>query len=110
MTKVLISLYTAEALATFVAANDGSLSTDALVELGAAVTRGRARLGKGYVITSAGPKKISVIKSVRQHTGMGLKDAKNFVESTRPVLKAGTPNLAELVRDLRAVGATVEKL
>src|SRR4051794_11730023 len=41
------------------------------------------------VLTSAGDRKISVIKVVRQHTGLGLKEAKDLVDEAPSVVKAG---------------------
>ncbi len=41
------------------------------------------------VLTSAGEKKINVIKVVRELTGLGLKEAKTAVEETPSVLKEG---------------------
>src|SRR4051794_12212805 len=62
------------------------------------------------VLVSAGDKKISVIKAVRQHTGLGLKEAKDLVEGAPQVIKAGLERgEAEALRkELEAQGAKVE--
>lgn len=63
-------------------------------------------------LTNLGPNKISVIKEVRTATGLGLKEAKDLVETKPPVLvKAGlTADAADaLVMTLKGVGATSEK-
>ena len=43
------------------------------------------------VLTSAGEKKIQVIKEVRAITGLGLKEAKELVESAPKAVKEGVP-------------------
>ena len=62
------------------------------------------------VLTGAGDKKINVIKVVRGLTGLGLKEAKEAVESTPAVLKEGiSKEDAEAAKaELEAAGATVE--
>jgi len=62
------------------------------------------------VLVSAGDKKINVIKAVRQHTGLGLKEAKDLVEGVPQVVKAGLERgEAEALRkELEAQGAKVE--
>lgn len=54
-------------------------------------------------------KKISVIKAVREVTGLGLKEAKDIVEGVPKELKAQAPKAeAEAIRDkLKAAGANV---
>jgi large subunit ribosomal protein L7/L12 len=41
------------------------------------------------VLTAAGDKKIQVIKAVREATGLGLKEAKELVDSTPKAIKEG---------------------
>ena len=41
------------------------------------------------ILTSAGDKKISVIKEVRAFTGLGLKEAKDLVEAAPKEIKSG---------------------
>lgn len=43
------------------------------------------------VLTSAGEKKIQVIKAVRELTGLGLKEAKDAVEGAPKAIKEGVP-------------------
>ena len=62
------------------------------------------------VITSAGDKKIQVIKEVRGLTSLGLKEAKELVESApAPVLEGVSKEDAEAAKEkLEAAGAGVE--
>ena len=62
------------------------------------------------VLTSAGEKKINVIKEVRAITGLGLKEAKELVEGAPKEVKADCTKeeAAELKAKLEAVGAGVE--
>jgi large subunit ribosomal protein L7/L12 len=62
------------------------------------------------VLTDAGAKKINVIKVVRALTGLGLKEAKDAVESTPSTLKEGVDKeTAEAAKkDLEEAGAAVE--
>ena len=62
------------------------------------------------VLTSAGDQKINVIKEVRAITGLGLKEAKEIVESAPKDLKEDVPTAEanELKEKLEAVGATIE--
>jgi large subunit ribosomal protein L7/L12 len=62
------------------------------------------------VLASFGEKKIQVIKEVRAITGLGLKEAKEKVESAPTVIKEGvSKDEAEQIKEkLEAVGATVE--
>ena len=43
------------------------------------------------VLTSSGSSKISVIKVIRTHTSLGIKEAKELVDSAPKVIKNGTP-------------------
>lgn len=62
------------------------------------------------VLESSGEKKINVIKEVRAITGLGLKDAKELVESAPKAVKEGVnkEEAAELKEKLEAAGASVE--
>jgi large subunit ribosomal protein L7/L12 len=62
------------------------------------------------ILTSAGDKKIQVIKEVRALTSLGLKEAKDLVEAApKPVLEKANKDDAEKARAaLEAAGATVE--
>ena len=43
------------------------------------------------MLTSVGEKKVNVIKAVRAITGLGLKEAKDLVDSAPSVIKEGAP-------------------
>ena len=60
-------------------------------------------------LTEVGPNKIKVIKVVREATGLGLKEAKDAVESAPKVLKEAAPKAEaeELKAKLEAEGAKV---
>ena len=62
------------------------------------------------VLTGAGDKKIQVIKEVRGLTSLGLKEAKDLVESApKAVLEGVAKEEAEKAKEvLEAAGATVE--
>ena len=62
------------------------------------------------VLTDIGAKKINVIKEVRAITGLGLKEAKELVESApKPVKEGiGKDEAEELKKKLEDVGAKVE--
>ena len=61
-------------------------------------------------LTSAGDKKIDVIKEVRAITELGLKEAKDLVEGAPKPLKEGVKKeeAEEIKKKLEAVGAKVE--
>ena len=60
-------------------------------------------------LTDVGPNKIKVIKVVREATGLGLKEAKDLVESAPKVLKEAAPKAEaeELKAKIEAEGAKV---
>ncbi len=62
------------------------------------------------ILTSFGEKKINVIKVVRAHTGLGLKEAKEVVDKApNPVKEAISKDEAEKIKkELEDAGATVE--
>ena len=62
------------------------------------------------ILVAAGEKKINVIKEVRAITGLGLKEAKDLVESApKPIKEAAKKEeVEELKKKLEEVGATVE--
>ncbi|MBS3995678.1 MAG: 50S ribosomal protein L7/L12 [Alkaliphilus sp.] len=62
------------------------------------------------VLASIGAEKIKVIKVVRELTGLGLKEAKDLVDSAPKTLKEGIskPEAEEIKTKLTEVGATVE--
>ena len=62
------------------------------------------------VLTSAGQQKINVIKAVRSITDLGLKEAKELVDSAPKPIKEGVPEAEanEIKGKLEAAGASVE--
>src|SRR6202050_3708656 len=62
------------------------------------------------MLTSAGEKKIEVIKEVRAITGLGLKEAKDLVEGAPKPVKEGVnkDDAAKIKAQLEKVGAKVE--
>jgi len=62
------------------------------------------------VLTSFGANKVSVIKAVREVTGLGLKEAKDLVEGAPQVVKEAIskPDAEALKKKLEEAGATVE--
>ncbi|MEH6633739.1 MAG: 50S ribosomal protein L7/L12 [Halopseudomonas aestusnigri] len=62
------------------------------------------------ILSAIGEKKINVIKEVRAITGLGLKEAKDLVESAPKAVKEGvTKDEADEIKGkLEAAGATVE--
>ena len=62
------------------------------------------------ILNAAGDKKIQVIKVVRALTPLGLKEAKDLVDSApKPVLEKVTKDVADSAKEqLEAEGATVE--
>ena len=62
------------------------------------------------VLTGAGDKKIQVIKVVRAITGLGLKEAKDLVESAPKAVKEGVAKdeAEKLKKELEEVGALVD--
>ena len=76
------------------------------------------QLGKGeeektefeVMLQAVGEKKIQVIKVVRALTGLGLKEAKELVDSAPKAVKAGVSKeeAADLKKQLEEAGASVE--
>ncbi len=62
------------------------------------------------VMTSFGSGKVSVIKAVRSITGLGLKEAKDMVESAPAAVKEGVSKdeAEEVKKQLEEAGASVE--
>ncbi len=62
------------------------------------------------ILTAFGEKKINVIKVVRAHTGLGLKEAKDVVDKAPNSVKEGiSKDEAEKIKkELEEAGATVE--
>ena len=66
--------------------------------------------GGAVMMAPAGPKKIQVIKTVREITSLGLKEAKSLVDNApKPVKEGATKEEAEEIKKkLEAEGAKVE--
>lgn len=62
------------------------------------------------VLTDAGANKVSVIKAVREITGLGLKEAKDLVDGAPKAVKEGVDKAAadEAKKKLEEAGAKVE--
>jgi large subunit ribosomal protein L7/L12 len=62
------------------------------------------------VLQNAGNTKINVIKVVRAHTGLGLKEAKDLVDGAPKVVKEGISKeeAEKIKKELEEAGATVE--
>ena len=62
------------------------------------------------ILASFGEKKVAVIKAVREATGLGLKEAKDLVESAPAPIKEAVSKAdgEELKKKLEEAGATVE--
>jgi large subunit ribosomal protein L7/L12 len=62
------------------------------------------------MLNSFGENKVAVIKVVRTVTGLGLKEAKDAVESAPAAIKEGIPKdeAEEVKKQLEEAGATVE--
>ena len=62
------------------------------------------------ILASFGEKKINVIKEVRALTGLGLKEAKDFVEAAPGPVKEGVnkDEADQIKKQLEDAGATVE--
>ncbi|HKJ16709.1 MAG TPA: 50S ribosomal protein L7/L12 [Xanthomonadales bacterium] len=62
------------------------------------------------MLTSFGSSKVPVIKAVREITGLGLKEAKDMVESAPAAIKEGVEKAEaeEIQKKLEEAGASVE--
>jgi len=62
------------------------------------------------VLLGAGDKRINVIKVVREVTGLGLKEAKDFVDSIPKAVKEAIPKAEceEVLKKLEDAGASAE--
>ena len=82
----------------------------AVAAAGGAVPAGEEKSEFSVFLTSAGDKKINVIKEVRAITALGLKEAKDLVEAAPKEIKGGVPKkeAEEFKKKLEAAGAKVE--
>jgi large subunit ribosomal protein L7/L12 len=77
---------------------------------GAAAAEVEEKTEFDVILADAGAKKIQVIKTVREITGLGLKEAKELVESTPKPIKEGISKdeAEDIKKKLVESGATVE--
>ena len=77
---------------------------------GAAAPAAEEKTEFDVILTAAGAKKLNVIKVVREITGLGLKEAKDLVESAPKAVKEGLSkaDAEELKKQLEENGASVE--
>ena len=90
----------------------GVSAAAAVVAAGSAAGAGAAAEEKtefNVVLKDAGASKIAVIKAVREATGLGLKEAKDLVDSAPKTVKEGVSkeDAEKLVATLTEAGATV---
>lgn len=76
----------------------------------AEAARAEEKTAFDVILSSAGDKKIQVIKVVRELTSLGLKEAKDLVDGTPKPLKTGVSKeeAAAIKAKLEEQGATVE--
>jgi large subunit ribosomal protein L7/L12 len=77
---------------------------------GAGAAAAEEKTDFNVVLTDAGANKVSVIKAVREITGLGLKEAKDLVDGAPKAVKEGMPKAdAEAAKKkLEEAGAKVE--
>jgi large subunit ribosomal protein L7/L12 len=77
---------------------------------GAAAPAAEEQTEFNVILTDIGDKKINVIKVVREVTSLGLKEAKDLVESAPKPIKEGIPKdeAAAIQKKFEEVGAKVE--
>ena len=77
---------------------------------GAAAPKAEEKTSFDVVLKAAGEKKINVIKVVREITGLGLAEAKAFVDAPGKAVKQGLDKAEaeKIKKSLEEVGATVE--
>ena len=79
------------------------------VAAGGAADAGSAKDSFDVELTSAGDKKVAVIKAVREVTGLGLKEAKALVDGAPANVKEGvaTAEAEEIKAKLEEAGASI---
>ncbi|MGL5830866.1 MAG: 50S ribosomal protein L7/L12 [Candidatus Altimarinota bacterium] len=89
-----------------------SAAAPMMVAAGGAAAGGAAEESANVtvVLASGGAQKISVIKVVRELTGLGLKEAKDLVDAAPKPMKEGVPRAEaqDMKKKLEEAGATVE--
>jgi large subunit ribosomal protein L7/L12 len=88
----------------------GAVAVAAGPAAGAAAEPEEEKTEFDVILKSAGDKKINVIKEVRAITGLGLKEAKELVETGGKAVKEGIPKdeALEIEKKLKEAGAEVE--
>jgi ribosomal protein L7/L12 len=83
---------------------------DAVAEQSPEIAQPKEKGEFTVVLQAAGEMKVEVIREIRFLTGLGLKEAKDFIESAPKIVKEGVGRIeAEKIKaDLEEVGATVE--
>ena len=115
MTLIELSEFVKQFEETFGVTAAAPVAVAAAPAAGGAAAGGEAAAGAAeqdefdVILESAGDKKINVIKEVRALTSLGLKEAKDLVESApKPVLEKATKEAAEKAKEaLEGAGATV---
>lgn len=87
-----------------------SAAVAAVAVAGGAAEAAEEKTEFDVVLANAGANKVAVIKAVRGATGLGLKEAKDLVESAPATLKEGISKgeAEELKKALEEAGASVE--
>lgn len=88
----------------------GVTAASAVVAAGPAAAAAEEQTEFNVILTSAGEKKVNVIKVVRELTGLGLKEAKDLVDGAPSTIKEGVSKAdAEAAKaKLEEAGALVE--
>lgn len=88
----------------------GVTAAAAVVAGGASAEAAAEQTEFDVILTAAGANKVQVIKAVRGATGLGLKEAKEVVESAPKAIKEGVSKeeAEELKAQLTEAGAEVE--
>ena len=86
-----------------------SAAAPVAVAAGGAADAGAAKDSFDVELTSAGDKKVAVIKAVREVTGLGLKEAKALVDGAPANVKEGvaTAEAEEIKAKLEEAGASI---
>jgi large subunit ribosomal protein L7/L12 len=77
---------------------------------GAAAGAGEEKTEFEVLLKTVGDNKVNVIKAVRTVTGLGLKEAKDLVESAPASLKTGVSkdDVAKIKKEIEEAGGTIE--
>jgi large subunit ribosomal protein L7/L12 len=110
-----LTLVEASQLKTALEDEFGVTAAAPVVMGGAAPAAGEAAVAEeqtefDIILTAFGDKKINVIKVVRAHTGLGLKEAKDLVDGVPSTVKeqVAKDEAEKVKKELEEAGATVE--